>query len=37
MNFFKNLTMAGGFLWLAKAELDRTRVAAALAPAARRR
>jgi uncharacterized membrane protein YphA (DoxX/SURF4 family) len=23
MNFFKNLTMAGGFLWLAKADLGR--------------
>jgi putative oxidoreductase len=26
MNFFKNLTMAGGFLWLAKADLGRARV-----------
>jgi len=29
MNFFKNLTMAGGFLWLARAELGRRRVDAA--------
>jgi len=26
MNFFKNLTMAGGFLWLAKADPGRARV-----------
>lgn len=26
MNFFKNLTMAGGFLWLAKGDLGRARV-----------
>jgi hypothetical protein len=26
MNFFKNLTMAGRFLWLAKADLSRARV-----------
>jgi putative oxidoreductase len=25
-NFFKNLTMAGGFLWLAKADVSRARV-----------
>ena len=25
MNFFKNLTMAGAFLWLAKADLGRAR------------
>ena len=26
MNFFKNPTMAGGFLWLAKADVSRARV-----------
>ena len=35
MNFFKNLTMAGGFLWLAKADLGRARVDAPSAAAAR--
>lgn len=35
MNFFKNLTMAGGFLWLAKAGLDRTGVYAPAAARAR--
>ena len=34
MNFFKNLTMAGGFLWLAKADLGRARVDAPSAAAA---
>ena len=34
MNFFKNLTMAGGFLWLAKVDLGRARVDAASALAA---
>jgi hypothetical protein len=37
MNFFKNLTMAGGFLWLAKADLDRARVDATSAAVARGR
>jgi len=37
MNFFKNLTMAGGFLWLAKADPGRARVDAAPAAAARGR
>ena len=31
MNFFKNLTMAGGFLWLAKADPGRARVDASSA------
>jgi putative oxidoreductase len=35
MNFFKNLTMAGGFLWLAKPDLGRARVDAPSAAAAR--
>ena len=35
MNFFKNLTIAGGFLWLAKADPGRTRVDAPSAAAAR--
>ena len=34
MNFFKNLTMAGGFLWLAKADPGRARVDAPSAAAA---
>jgi len=37
MNFFKNLTMAGGFLWLAKADPGRARVDAPSAAAARGR
>ena len=37
MNFFKNLTMAGGFLWLAKADLGSARVGAPSAAAARGR
>jgi putative oxidoreductase len=35
MNFFKNLTMAGGYLWLAKADLGGARVDAPSAAAAR--
>ena len=34
MNFFKNLTMAGGFLWLAKTDPGRARVDAPSATAA---
>ena len=34
MNFFKNLTMAGGFLWLAKADPGHARVEASGAAAA---
>jgi putative oxidoreductase len=37
MNFFKNLRMAGGFLWLAKADPGRARVEAPSAAAARGR
>ena len=37
MNFFKNLTMAGGFLWLAKADPGRARVDAPTPAAARGR
>lgn len=37
MNFFKNLTMAGGFLWLAKADLGCALVDAPSAAAARGR
>ena len=37
MNFFKNLTMAGGFLWLAKTDPGRARVDAPSATAASRR
>jgi putative oxidoreductase len=37
MNFFKNLTMAGGFLWLAKADPGRARVELPSAAAARGR
>jgi putative oxidoreductase len=37
MNFFKNLTMAGGFLWLAKADLGCGRVDAPSAAIARGR
>jgi putative oxidoreductase len=32
MNFFKNPTMAGGFLWLAKADSGRARVEAGRRP-----
>ena len=35
MNFFKNLTMAGGFLWRAKADTGHARVDAPAAAAAR--
>ena len=35
LNFFKNLTMAGRFLWLAKADPGRARVDASSAAAAR--
>jgi putative oxidoreductase len=37
MNFFRNLTMAGGFLWLAKTEPGHARVDAPSAAAARGR